>query len=75
MKLNNILTKEQEEAGLTLDDDEDIVYLRYKEKVIAVWSATKITQPLIRVKAQDYLDNWIKFEIVSEVQKLQAPQV
>jgi hypothetical protein len=75
MKLDSILTREQEEAGLTLHDDEDTVYLYYKEKILAVWTAKSVTQARIRVKAQDYLDNWAKFDIVAEAQKLQAYKV
>jgi hypothetical protein len=75
MRLNDILTREQEEAGLSLYDDEDAVYLQYGDRVLAVWSATKVTQALIRVKAQFYLDNWAKFDLVSEGQKYQTHKV
>ena len=70
MKLNDILTREQEEAGLTLYDDEDFIYLHYKSKVLAIWSTREVSQALIRVKAQELLDRWINLNVVNECEKL-----
>jgi hypothetical protein len=72
MKLNDVLTREQAEAGLTLYDDEDFVYLYYKSKVLAVWSTREISQALIRVKAQELLDRWINLNVVTECEKIEA---
>lgn len=57
MRLNNILTREQEAAGLTLYDDEDIVYLQYREKTVALWYATRATPETIQSKVQDILSH------------------
>ena len=50
MMLKDILTKEQEGAGLTLNCDEDFVYLYYGERVLATWSTQGASQVMIRVK-------------------------
>lgn len=72
MKLNSILTREQEEAGLTLYDDEDFIYLYHKSKVLAVWSTREVSEVLIRVKAQELLDRWINLDVVTECEKIET---
>jgi hypothetical protein len=72
MHLKDILTREQEEAGLTLYDDEDFIYLGYKEKVLAAWSSKNASEVMIRVKAQEFLDRWINLDIISESEKLRT---
>ena len=39
--LNAILKPEHREAGYSLDEDEDFLYLKRGNKVVAVWNATK----------------------------------
>ena len=72
MNLNNLLTKEQEGSGLTLNDDEDFIYLCYGKNVLATWSAGGASQVMIRVKAQEMLDHLPNLGLVAEVEKLQA---
>jgi hypothetical protein len=75
MILKDILTKEQEEAGLTLHCDEDFVYLYYGERVLATWSTQGASQVMIRVKAQELLDRIIKLGVVAEREKSQTQNV
>ena len=39
--LNAILKPEHRQAGYSLDEDEDFLYLKRGDKVVAVWNATK----------------------------------
>jgi len=39
--LNRILKPEHRQAGFCLDEDEDFLYLKRENKVIAVWNANK----------------------------------
>ncbi len=55
MELYDILTKEQQAAGLSVYDDEDMVYLTLRGKVLAVWLARKATRTIIRNEAQKIL--------------------
>ncbi len=55
MDLNHILTPEQREAGLSAYDNEDMVFLANKGKILAVWSAKRVTQAIIRKEAQNAL--------------------
>jgi hypothetical protein len=55
MKLKNILTSEQEEAGLTLHDDEDMIYLLIGEKILAAWSSRNANCTIIRAETQNIL--------------------
>ena len=55
MDLNYILTQEQREAGLSVYDDEDMVFLAQKGKILAVWLAKRVTQAAIRDEAQNTL--------------------
>ena len=41
--LNAILKPEYRQAGYSLDEDEDFLYLKRGNKVVAVWNATKAT--------------------------------
>lgn len=59
MMLIDILTRAQKESGLTVYDDEDMVYLSYGDKVIAVWSALTASRSLIQFEAQIYLDQLV----------------
>ncbi len=65
MKLNNILTREQETTGLSLYDDEDMVYLSYRGKVLAAWSARGATPAVIRVDTQIILDKLRQIPLVN----------
>ncbi|WP_332445502.1 hypothetical protein [Dehalococcoides mccartyi] len=41
--LNRILKPEHRQAGFYLDEDEDFLYLKRGNKVIAIWNATQAT--------------------------------
>ncbi len=45
--LNRILKPEHKQAGFSLDDDEDFLYLKRGNKVVAVWNATKATKEAV----------------------------
>jgi hypothetical protein len=58
MLLVNILTREQEQAGLAVSEDEDvedIVCLEYKGHILATWIALDVKPAEIRDEAQTYL--------------------
>ena len=67
MKIKDILTREQEAAGLTLHDDEDMVYLVNEETVLTAWSAKNVTRPIILVEAQNILDKLGKMKQYSRL--------
>jgi hypothetical protein len=72
MKINSVLTEEQEAAGLTLHDDEDFIRLYYRGKVLATWSTRGANFVMIRVKAQELLDRLISLGEVAESEKSQT---
>ncbi len=45
--LNAILKPEHRKAGYSLDEDEDFLYLKRGDKVVAVWNATKATAEVV----------------------------
>ena len=45
--LNAILKPEHRQAGFYLDEDEDFLYLKRGDKVVAVWNATKATAEVV----------------------------
>ena len=45
--LDRILKPEHRQAGFSLDDDEDFLYLKQGDKVLAIWNATKATAETI----------------------------
>lgn len=65
--LENVLTKEQREAGLYLGEDEDIVYLLKKGKVapLATFSAAGATIEAILHEADQQLE-WHRSGITFE---------
>jgi hypothetical protein len=70
MILNNILTREQESTGLFVFDDEDMVYLSYGTKVLAVWSSGGATPDIIQSETQNILDKFgQRSPIVSEFEE------
>ena len=58
--LANILKAEHREAGLCLDEDDHMLYLRNKEgKILAMWWATNATvEEVLREATQQW--NWLK---------------
>ena len=48
--LDACLKPEHRQAGFYLDDDEDFLYLKRGDKVVAVWSANKVTVETIRAE-------------------------
>jgi len=46
-RLTAYLKPEHREAGFHLEGDEDFVYLKQGDKVLAVWNATKVTIQVI----------------------------
>ncbi len=75
MRLHNILTEEQEAAGLTLHDDEDMVYLHHRDMVVAVWSIKGVTQTAIQAEAQSLLDKWALWDKMAVSPELQDQNV
>ncbi len=65
MKLNDILTREQETTGLSLYDDEDMVYLSYRGEVLAAWSSRGATPAVIRVDTQIILDKLRQMPLIN----------
>jgi hypothetical protein len=55
MQLENILTREQEEAGLTVWEEEDLVCLRLMGHTLASWYAVRVKAGRIKIEAQIYL--------------------
>jgi hypothetical protein len=55
MLLENILTREQEEAGLTLWEEEDLVCLRFMGHTLASWYALRIKPARIQIEAEMYM--------------------
>ena len=55
MLLNNLLTLEQQEAGLTVSEDEDFLCLQYKGLVLATWVSLNIKPPEIQREAETHL--------------------
>ena len=49
--LNDILEKELQDYGFSLEDDEDFVHLRLNGKIIATWASLAATQESIRTCA------------------------
>ena len=45
--LNAILKPEHRQAGFYLDEDEDFLYLKRGNKVVAVWNATRATAEVV----------------------------
>ena len=45
--LNAIMKPEHRQAGYSLDEDEDFLYLKRGDKVVAVWNATKATAKVV----------------------------
>ena len=45
--LNAIMKPEHRQAGYSLDEDEDFLYLKRGDKVVAVWNATKATAEVV----------------------------
>ncbi len=48
--LDACLKPEHRQAGFYLDDDEDFLYLKRGDKVIAVWSANKVTVETVQAE-------------------------
>jgi hypothetical protein len=64
MLLDNILTREQQEAGLKVSDDEnvqDIVCLEYKGYILATWFDLEVKPAEIQREAQIYLSQLPKY--------------
>lgn len=57
MKIYNILTEEQESNGLLLYDDEDLVYLSNKGKILSVWSARGVTAAMLQAYTQNIFND------------------
>jgi len=49
--LNQILKLEHRQAGFSLDEDEDFLYLKRGSKVVAVWNAKKATADIAVAEA------------------------
>ena len=49
--LDRILKPEHRQAGFSLDDDEDFLYLKQGDKVLAVWNAAKATAETVIAEA------------------------
>ncbi len=49
--LDRILKPEHRQAGFSLDDDEDFLYLKQGDKVLAIWNATKATAETVIAEA------------------------
>ena len=49
--LGRILKPEHRRAGFFLDDDEDFLYLKQGDKVLAVWNAAKATAETVIAEA------------------------
>jgi len=49
--LNRILKPKHKQAGFSLDDDEDFLYLKRGNKVVAVWNATRATPEVVIAEA------------------------
>ena len=49
--LSRILKPEHKQAGFSLDDDEDFLYLKRGNKVVAVWNATQATADIAIAEA------------------------
>ncbi|WP_324664228.1 hypothetical protein VLL09_04760 [Dehalococcoides mccartyi] len=49
--LNRILKPEHRQAGFSLDEDEDFLYLKRGDKVVAVWNANKATADIAVAEA------------------------
>jgi hypothetical protein len=59
--LDNILTHEQEEAGFTVSEDEDvedIVCLEYRGHILATWISLDVKPAAIRDEAKIYLSKF-----------------
>ncbi len=48
--LDACLKPEHRQAGFYLDDDEDFLYLKRGDKVVAVWSANKVTVETVQAE-------------------------
>ena len=46
-RLTEKLKPEHGQAGFYLEDDEDFLYLKRTDKVVAVWNATKATREAV----------------------------
>ncbi len=53
--LDRILKPEHRRAGFSLDEDEDFLYLKRGDKVLAIWNATKATAETIIAAADRIL--------------------
>ena len=49
--LNEVLKPEHRQAGFYLEDDEDFLYLKRGEKVVAVWSAIGASIESVKAEA------------------------
>lgn len=49
--LNRILKPEHKQAGFYLEEDEDFLYLKRDNKVVAIWNASKATADIVLAEA------------------------
>jgi len=62
LKTPNILTKEQEDKGLSVKEDEDLVYLLDpKGYPIAKFSSNGVTKKVLQAEAQKYIEG-VKYD-------------
>jgi hypothetical protein len=61
MLVNGILTREQQEAGLTVSEDEDMVFLEYKGHTLATWFSLCVKPAAIQAEGQVYLSELRKY--------------
>ena len=62
MKVEDILNHELESQGFSLEEDEDVVMLCYKDGMIAMWYSSSVTREEIRSTALDYLSGFKEHE-------------
>jgi len=55
MRISGILSPELERLGLYLDEDEDLIYLKRKGEVLAVFATWAANIESIRQAARDWL--------------------
>ena len=58
--LSQILRKEHRQADLTLDEDEDFVYMRHRGKLIATFIAFTVPIKMLWNTADEYLAKEVK---------------
>jgi len=49
--LSEVLKPEHRQAGFYLEDDEDFLYLKRGDKVVAVWNATRASIESVKAEA------------------------